>query len=94
MQISEDGTVTGSIDNSKLGEVKPKTDEAKAQLAQLKADADAGNAEAAANAENSIKVAQAQAEGKPVVVRPASPVVEDEKKSASQSEKSSQSDKK
>lgn len=42
MEISEDGTVTGSIDVSKLDEIKPKTDEAKAQLDALKAEAQAG----------------------------------------------------
>ena len=31
MFVSEDGTVTGSIDVSKLDEIEPKSDEAKAQ---------------------------------------------------------------
>jgi hypothetical protein len=42
MEVSEDGTITGSIDVSKLDEIDPKTDEAKAQLAALKAEAQAG----------------------------------------------------
>jgi hypothetical protein len=44
---SEDGTVTGSIDVSKLDEIDPKTDEAKAQLAALKAEVAAGQEPAA-----------------------------------------------
>jgi sRNA-binding protein len=39
MFVSEDGTVTGSVDVSKLDEIDPKTDEAKAQIAALKAEA-------------------------------------------------------
>lgn len=39
MDVSEDGTVTGSVDVSKLDEIDPKTDEAKAQLEALKANA-------------------------------------------------------
>jgi sRNA-binding protein len=42
MEVSEDGTVTGSIDVSKLDEIEPKTDEAKAQIDALKAEVAAG----------------------------------------------------
>jgi sRNA-binding protein len=47
MEVSEDGTVTGSIDVSKLDEIEPKTDEAKAQLDALKAEVQAGQEPAA-----------------------------------------------
>jgi sRNA-binding protein len=60
MDVSEDGTVTGSIDVNALGEVEAKTDEAKAQLEQLKAQAKAGNEEADKAAEDSLKAAEAQ----------------------------------
>ena len=42
MHVSEDGTVVGSIDVSKLDEIEPKTDEAKAQLEALKAEVASG----------------------------------------------------
>ena len=48
---SEDGTVTGSIDVSRLDEIDPKTDEAKAQIDALKAEAQAGQEQAAKDAE-------------------------------------------
>lgn len=48
---SEDGTVTGSIDVSKLDQLDPKTDEAKAQVEALKAEAQAGQEQAAKDAE-------------------------------------------
>lgn len=38
MFISEDGTVTGSVDVSRLGQVEPKTDEARAQHEALMRD--------------------------------------------------------
>jgi hypothetical protein len=61
MFVSEDGTVTGSIDVSKLDEIEPKSDEAKAQLAALKAERDAGQAQAAADAERVAQLHEAQA---------------------------------
>jgi sRNA-binding protein len=48
---SEDGTVTGSIDVSRLDEIDPKTDEAKAQIEALKAENQAAQEQAAADAE-------------------------------------------
>lgn len=39
MDVSEDGTVTGSIDVNALDEIDPKTPEAEAQIAALKAQA-------------------------------------------------------
>lgn len=59
MIVSEDGTVTGSIDVSKLDSVKPKTDEAKAQLAALKADLQAGREQAEADAQRFNEAAAA-----------------------------------
>jgi hypothetical protein len=61
MFVSEDGTVTGSIDVSKLDEIEPKSDEAKAQHAALKAERDAGQKLAAADAERVAEVHEAQA---------------------------------
>jgi predicted DNA-binding transcriptional regulator YafY len=61
MFVSEDGTVTGSIDVSKLDEIEPKSDEAKAQLAALKAERDAGQKLAAADAERVASQHEAQA---------------------------------
>ena len=60
MDVSEDGTVTGSIDVNQLNEVDAKTDEAKAQLEALKAQVKAGNEEADKAAEDSLKAAEAQ----------------------------------
>ena len=60
MFVSEDGYVNGSIDNSKLDEVKAKTPEAKARLEQLKAERDAANAGADADAERLAKLHEAQ----------------------------------
>jgi hypothetical protein len=50
MFISEDGTVTGSVDVNRLGEVQPKTDEAKAQHEALTRDLEAGAKQAEADA--------------------------------------------
>jgi septal ring factor EnvC (AmiA/AmiB activator) len=61
MFVSEDGTVTGSVDVSKLDEVKPKTDEAKAQIAALKGEAQAAQAQADRDAERVAEQAAAQA---------------------------------
>ena len=61
MYVSEDGVPYGSIDVSKLDEIKPKTDEAKAQLEALKAERDAGQKLAAADAERVAEVHEAQA---------------------------------
>ena len=60
MFVSEDGYVNGSIDNSKLDEVEAKTPEAKARLEQLKAERDAANAGADADAERLAKLHEAQ----------------------------------
>lgn len=60
MFVSEDGTVTGSIDVSKLDEIKAKTDEAKAQIKALKAERDAGQAQADADADRVAAVHEAQ----------------------------------
>jgi hypothetical protein len=60
MFVSEDGTVTGSVDVSKLGEVEPKTDEAKAQLEVLKAEAQASQEQATRDAERLAEQARAQ----------------------------------
>jgi sRNA-binding protein len=51
MDVSEDGTVTGSIDVNQLNEIDPKTDEAKAQIDALKADAAAAQEQANADAQ-------------------------------------------
>jgi hypothetical protein len=61
MFVSEDGYITGSIDMSKLDEIEPKSDEAKAQHAALKAERDAGQKQAAADAERVAEVHEAQA---------------------------------
>jgi hypothetical protein len=67
MFVSEDGYPTGSIDMSKLDEIDPKTDEAKAQIAALKAAAQAGQEQAAQD--------NRDAQGKPVAdVQPEQPV--------------------
>jgi len=42
MHVSEDGSVTGSINRAKLAEVEAQSDEAKAQLEQLQSEAKAG----------------------------------------------------
>jgi hypothetical protein len=61
---SEDGTVTGSIDVSKLDEIDAKTDEAKAQLDALKADVQRGQGQATKDAEAKAEQERAQsAEG-------------------------------
>jgi hypothetical protein len=60
MFVSEDGYVTGSIDVSKLDEIEPKSDEAKAQHAALKAERDAGQKQAAADAERVAEVSRRQ----------------------------------
>src|SRR5829696_423631 len=60
MLVSEDGTVTGSVDVSKLDEVEPKTDEAKAQLDQLKADLHAGREQLARDEERLAELSRRQ----------------------------------
>jgi multidrug efflux pump subunit AcrA (membrane-fusion protein) len=60
MFISEDGTVTGSIDVSKLDEIEPKSDEARAQHAALKAERDAGQEQAARDAERLAELSRRQ----------------------------------
>ena len=62
MFVSEDGYVTGSIDVSKLDEIEPKSDEAKAQRAALKAELDLGREQAARDAERLAEVARRQHE--------------------------------
>ena len=61
MFISEDGTVTGSVDVSKLDEIKAKTPEARAQLDVLKAERKAGQEQAARDAERLAEQHAAQA---------------------------------
>ena len=51
MFVSEDGTVTGSVDVSRLGSVEPKGDEAKAQHEALMRDLRAGQEQAERDAE-------------------------------------------
>jgi hypothetical protein len=63
MIVNEDGGVTGSIDVSKLDELEPKTDEARAQVEQLKADARAGQEQSARDAERLAEQARAQNPG-------------------------------
>jgi hypothetical protein len=59
MNVNDEGYVTGSVDVSKLDEIEPKSDEAKAQLAALKADRDASvKAVAEAEAAQSALVAE------------------------------------
>jgi multidrug resistance efflux pump len=60
MFVSEDGYVTGSVDVSKLDEIEPKSDEAKARLEQLKAEAKASQEGADADAERLAKLHEAQ----------------------------------
>jgi hypothetical protein len=60
MFVSEDGTVTGSIDHSKLPEVEPKTDEAKAQVQALLDERAAGEAVVAAEQARLAAAADAQ----------------------------------
>ena len=48
---NEDGGVTGSIDNARLNELDPKTDEAKAQIDALKAAAAEGQEQTQADSE-------------------------------------------
>jgi len=45
MHVSEDGSVVGSIDRSRLGEIDATSDEAKAQVIALQSEAEAGAAE-------------------------------------------------
>jgi sRNA-binding protein len=91
MFVSEDGTVTGSIDASKLDEVEAKTDEAKAQLAALKAERDAGQKLADADADRVAEVHAAQAAqltGTPDKAEaPKAPAPKSTSKSASSSDK-------
>ncbi|HEY3142148.1 MAG TPA: hypothetical protein VGJ86_13515 [Acidimicrobiales bacterium] len=91
MFVSEDGTVTGSIDVSKLDEVEAKTDEAKAQIEALKAERDAGQKLADADADRVAEVHAAQAAqltGEPAKVEaPKAPATKSAPKSASSSDK-------
>jgi sRNA-binding protein len=47
MHVSEDGSVVGSVDRSKLEEIEATSDEAKAELERLQAEAAAAEEEAA-----------------------------------------------
>src|SRR5215216_3829222 len=49
--VSEDGTVTGSVDVNQLDEIEPKTDEARAQIDALKAEVAQGQEQTQADAE-------------------------------------------
>jgi predicted TIM-barrel fold metal-dependent hydrolase len=60
MFVSEDGYVTGSIDVSKLDEIEPKSDEARAQLDALKRDAQQGQEQAARDAERLAEQSRVQ----------------------------------
>lgn len=60
MIVSEDGTVTGSIDHAALAQVEPKTDEARAQIEQLRAEQLAGAAQADAEAARLAAIHAAQ----------------------------------
>jgi len=60
MLVSEDGTVTGSIDATKLHEVEPKTPEAQAQLDQLKADLDVGREQVARDEARLLELSRRQ----------------------------------
>ena len=60
MFVSEEGTITGSVDVSKLDEVNPQSDEAKAQLDALKRDARLGQEQSARDAERLAEVSRAQ----------------------------------
>lgn len=51
MFVSEDGTVTGSVDVSRLDQIEAKTDEARAQLGNLKAEVQAGQEQVERDAE-------------------------------------------
>jgi hypothetical protein len=62
MFVTKDGTVTGSIDVSKLDEIEPKTDEARAQLDAMKAELKFGQEQSARDAERVAEVAEAQRE--------------------------------
>jgi len=59
MFVSKDGTVTGSIDVSKLDEIKPKTDEARAQIDALKAEVKSGQEQSARDAQRLAEQADA-----------------------------------
>lgn len=60
MNVSEDGTVTGSIDRAQLEQIEPKTDEARAQVDALLAQHQAGEEQAAADAQRLLDAAAAQ----------------------------------
>jgi hypothetical protein len=62
MFVNEDGYVTGSIDVAKLDEIEPKSDEAKAQHAALKAERDLGREQVARDAERLAEQARRQHE--------------------------------
>src|SRR5215218_9717957 len=58
--VSEDGTVTGSVDVNQLDEIEPKTDEAKAQIDALKAEVAQGQEQTQADAARLAEQAAAQ----------------------------------
>lgn len=60
MFVSEDGTITGSINRALLDQVEPKTPEAKAQLDALRRDIQLGEEQAAADAQRLADAAVAQ----------------------------------
>jgi colicin import membrane protein len=60
MFISEDGTITGSIQVDKLDDVEAKTPEAKAQLEQLKAERDAGREQVVRDEERLAELSRRQ----------------------------------
>jgi regulator of protease activity HflC (stomatin/prohibitin superfamily) len=60
MIVNEDGSVTGSINAAQLDDVEPKSDEARAQLEQLKAERDAAAEQADADAARLAEVHAAQ----------------------------------
>jgi outer membrane murein-binding lipoprotein Lpp len=60
MFVSEDGYITGSVDWSKFDEIEPKSDEAKAQHAALKAERDAGREQVARDEERLAELSRRQ----------------------------------
>lgn len=63
MFVSEDGTVTGSVNRSQLADVEPKTDEARAQLETLTREAEQAETQAALDAARSTAAAAGQSPG-------------------------------
>ena len=79
MFISEDGTVTGSVDVSKINELKPKSEEAKGLVDQLKRDAELSEKVVAQGtdarvAQDPVLQAQQQDDADEVTTSQASPV--------------------